>query len=84
MDDPSFPELKILVVDDSPVYRKLVEQSLSRERYTLLIAKNGARAVDLLVYLRLPLVLSSFNLLPHCQRHKCQSHPSQDRSPFVW
>ena len=27
--------LKILVADDSPVYRKLVEESLSQERYTL-------------------------------------------------
>jgi CheY-like chemotaxis protein len=30
----SSPELKILVADDSPVYRKLVEQSLSKEHYT--------------------------------------------------
>jgi two-component system cell cycle response regulator len=45
--DPSSPELKILVADDSPVYRKLVEQSLSQEHYTILLAKNGRQAMDL-------------------------------------
>jgi CheY-like chemotaxis protein len=38
---------KILVVDDSAVYRKLVEQSLSAERCVLLFAKNGREALDL-------------------------------------
>jgi diguanylate cyclase (GGDEF)-like protein len=45
--DPSSQQLKILAVDDSPIYRKLVEQSLSLERYTLLFAKNGREALDL-------------------------------------
>jgi CheY-like chemotaxis protein len=40
-------QFKILAVDDSPIYRKLVEQSLSQERYTLLFAKNGREALDL-------------------------------------
>jgi len=39
--------MKILVADDSPVYRKLVEQSLSSELYTVLLAKNGRQALDL-------------------------------------
>jgi two-component system cell cycle response regulator len=41
------PELKILVADDSPVYRKLVEQALSQESYMVLCAKNGRQATDL-------------------------------------
>jgi diguanylate cyclase (GGDEF)-like protein len=45
--DPSSQQLKILAVDDSPIYRKLVEQSLSQEEYTLLFAKNGREALDL-------------------------------------
>src|SRR5207248_341397 len=40
-------ELKILIVDDSPVYRKLVEQALSQEPCTVLVAKNGGQALDL-------------------------------------
>lgn len=45
--DPSSQQFKILAVDDSPIYRKLVEQALSREPYTLLFAKNGREALDL-------------------------------------
>ena len=40
-------DLKILVADDSPVYRKLVEQALSQEDCTVLFAKNGRQAIDL-------------------------------------
>lgn len=43
----SFQQFKILAVDDSPIYRKLVEQSLSGEPYTLLLAKNGREALEL-------------------------------------
>jgi two-component system, cell cycle response regulator len=44
--DPSSQALKILAVDDSPIYRRLVEQSLS-ERYSVVIAKNGREALAL-------------------------------------
>ncbi len=40
------PKLKILVADDSPVYRKLVEQSLRQEHYEVLFARNGREAMD--------------------------------------
>ena len=36
---------EVLVVDDSPVYRKLVEQVLSCERYSLTFARDGAEAL---------------------------------------
>jgi diguanylate cyclase (GGDEF)-like protein len=45
--DLSSQQFKILAVDDSPIYRELVEQSLSQEQYTLLFAKNGREALDL-------------------------------------
>ena len=37
----------VLVVDDSPVARKLVEHTLDKEHYTLLPAKTGAEALEL-------------------------------------
>jgi CheY-like chemotaxis protein len=45
--DLSSPDLKILVADDSPVYRNLVEHTLAQEQYAVLIAKNGRQALDL-------------------------------------
>jgi diguanylate cyclase (GGDEF)-like protein len=44
---PSSQPFKVLAVDDSAIYRKLVEQSLSAERCALLFAKNGREALDL-------------------------------------
>jgi len=38
---------QILVVDDSPVYRKLVEQILTNQPFTLLFARNGMEALEL-------------------------------------
>jgi len=40
-------KLKIVVADDSPVYRKLVEDALAREEYTVFFARNGREALDL-------------------------------------
>jgi diguanylate cyclase (GGDEF)-like protein len=45
--NPSSQQFTVLAVDDSPIYRKLVEQALSGERYSLLFAKNGRAALDL-------------------------------------
>ena len=44
----SAPAFTILAVDDSALYRKLVEQSLSQEPYALVFAKNGREALELL------------------------------------
>ena len=53
---------KILVVDDSPVYRKIVEQSLSAERCALLFAKNGREALDLFAKHQPALVITDWNM----------------------
>jgi two-component system, cell cycle response regulator len=41
------PRYTVLVVDDSPVYRKLVEQVLAQESYQLIFARNGEEAMKL-------------------------------------
>jgi two-component system chemotaxis response regulator CheY len=43
----SGPSLSVLVVDDSPVYRKLVEQALEGQDYSVAFAKSGHEALDL-------------------------------------
>jgi two-component system cell cycle response regulator len=40
-------ELKILVADDSAIYRKLVEHTLSDDTRNVIFAKNGREALDL-------------------------------------
>lgn len=41
------PPTAVLVIDDSPVARKLVEHALDKEQYTVLPAKTGAEALEL-------------------------------------
>ena len=41
------PKFPVLVVDDSPVYRKLIEHALEDEAYSPLFAKNGREAMQL-------------------------------------
>jgi len=45
--EQSAQDLKILVADDSAVYRKLVEQTLSDDNHKVIFAKNGREALDL-------------------------------------
>ncbi|MGB7284281.1 MAG: response regulator, partial [Candidatus Acidiferrum sp.] len=45
--DAAANEFKVLVADDSRIYRKLVEQTLSKKQYSVLFAKNGQEALDL-------------------------------------
>ena len=64
---------EVLVVDDSPVYRKLVEQVLSCEAYSLTFARDGAEAMRLFEE-RSPsivitdLILPDFSGIELCQR----------------
>ena len=79
MDSPR-PELKILVVDDSPVYRKLVEQSLTQEHCTVLIAKNGHQALNLFAEHHPALVITDWTMpdisgLELCRRIRADFQP---------
>jgi two-component system, cell cycle response regulator len=60
--DPSSPEPKILVADDSPIYRKLVEQALSQAHCSVLLAKNGQQAVDLFAKHRPAVVITDWTM----------------------
>ena len=59
---PSSQPFKILAVDDSAIYRKLVEQSLSGERYIVLFAKNGREALDLFAEHQPAVVITDWNM----------------------
>jgi diguanylate cyclase (GGDEF)-like protein len=71
-------EFTVLVVDDSPVARKLVELTLPSEEYLLLFAKTGAEALDFYTRYRPALVITDW-LMPDfsgvelCQRIREES-----------
>src|SRR5580698_1734585 len=71
--DLSSRDVKILVADDSPIYRKLVEQSLSEEQYTVFFAKSGQQAMDLFIEHQPALVITDSSMpdvsgIELCQR----------------
>jgi two-component system, cell cycle response regulator len=74
--EQAFP---VLVVDDSPVARKLVEHALPPERYSILKAKTGQEALDLFAKHRPGLVITDW-LMPDlsgielCQRLRADFH----------
>lgn len=53
-------EFKILVADDSPLYRKLVEDTLSSQPCTLLFAKDGCEALALVAQHQPALVITDW------------------------
>jgi two-component system cell cycle response regulator len=58
----STQEFKILVADDSPLYLKLVEETLGREQYVVCSAKNGRQACDLLAEHHPALVITDWEM----------------------
>ena len=57
----SAPKYEILVVDDSPVYRKLFEQLLCDPKYSLTFASNGSDALQ--IYREKPLSIVITDLI---------------------
>ena len=58
----STQEFKILVADDSRLYRKLVEETLAQEQYAVCLAKNGREASNLLAEHRPALVITDWEM----------------------
>src|SRR5882724_1767660 len=55
-------DFKILVADDSLLYRKLVEETLAHEQYAVCFAKNGREASDLLAEQRPAWVITDWEM----------------------
>jgi len=55
-------EFTILIVDDSPIYRKLVDQSLSTDHHPVLFAKNGREALAVFAERRPALVITDWTM----------------------
>src|SRR5216684_7550736 len=74
-------KLPVLVVDDSPFSRKLVEHALSGDSYSLLLAKDGKEALQLFKEHRPAIVITDW-MLPDssgpelCERIRAESPES--------
>src|ERR1700736_871126 len=79
MNDAAAHYLQVLVVDDSPVYRKLVEHALEGNPYSLMFAKSGHEALDLFAN-KLPAIVITDWMMPDlsglelCQRLRADVH----------
>lgn len=55
-------DLQILVVDDSPIYRKLMQQSLAGEPHRVLVAKNGLEALRMFAEYQPAIVITDWTM----------------------
>jgi two-component system, cell cycle response regulator len=60
--NPSSQPFTVLAVDDSAIYRKLVEHSLSGQEYEVLFAKSGREALDLFAEHKPAVVITDWSM----------------------
>jgi|SRR5258708_640146 len=75
------PQLPVLVVDDSPFSRKLVERALLGDSFSLLLAENGNKALQLFKEHRPKIVITDWMLPDYsgpelCERIRAESPDS--------
>ena len=75
---------EVLVVDDSPVYRKLVEQVLSSQPYTLLFAGNGEEALELYHKHSPCIVITDWMMPDFSGLELCQRIRSDGSRPYTY
>ena len=75
---------EVLVVDDSPVYRKLVEHALPSETYSLLFARDGAEALRLFEERSPTMVITDWVLPDLSGIELCQRIRSDPSRPYTY
>src|SRR6267378_3066058 len=68
----AMPKFPVLVVDDSPVYRKLIEHALEDEAYSPLFAKNGHQALELYAKHGPPIVITDWMMPDFSGQELCE------------
>jgi two-component system cell cycle response regulator len=76
--------LRVLVADDSAVYRKLVEQAFTNADYALLVARSGQEAIDLLAE-HLPAIVITDWVMPDLTGIElCQRIRARSQNPYTY
>ena len=74
----------VLVVDDSPVYRKLVEQVLLGQPYSLIFARNGVEAMDLYLKHSPCMVITDWMMPDFSGLELCQRIRADKTRPYTY
>ena len=82
--DATAPDFKVLVADDSPIYRKLVEHALSEKQYAVLFAKSGSEAIDLFCEHQPSLVITDWMMPDLSGIELCQSIRNHPRLTYTY
>jgi diguanylate cyclase (GGDEF)-like protein len=78
---PTFP---VLVVDDSPVYRKLIEHALEDEAYSPLFAKNGREALELYAKHGPAIVITDWMMPDFSGQELCERIRGDVQHPYTY
>jgi diguanylate cyclase (GGDEF)-like protein len=81
---PAANEFKVLVADDSRIYRKLVEQTLSGKQYVVLFAKNGQEAIDLFTEHQPSLVITDWMMPDLTGIELCERIRNHSRNSYTY
>ncbi len=82
--DTAARDFKVLVADDSRVYRKLVEHTLSDKQYALLFAKSGREAIDLFSEHQPSIVITDWMMPDLSGIELCEHIRKQSRQPYTY
>jgi two-component system cell cycle response regulator len=84
IDENSGEAFKVLVADDSAVYRKLVEQTLSEKQYSVLFAKSGREAMDIFGKHFPPLVITDWMMPDFSGIELCENIRTNFRESYTY
>ena len=80
----TMPKLQVLVVDDSPVYRKLIEHTLEDGRYAPLFAKTGSEALELYAQHAPAIVITDWMMPDFSGPELCQRIRGQAQHAYTY
>ncbi len=80
----AMPKLQVLVVDDSPFSRKLVERALSGDSYSVLLAENGTEALRLFKEHRPAVVITDWILPDSSGPELCARIRAESRDSYTY